>query len=1325
MQTHWFRVFHLSSIFFLLLFSLDAVAQLAPLPLITRPVDESQLVTLRGNTHPLAQPQFDVGTAPPNMPLNRMLLVLKRSPGQDYSLKKLLDDQQDKNSPSYRKWLTPDQFGQQFGATDQDLQVVTGWLQTHGFQVSRVTHGRSVIEFSGVESQLESAFHTQIHQYMGNGQTHWANATDPQIPAALAPALAGLASLNNFPRQPMSKLMGTYSPKTRHLTPANPLFTLAGWGCDQDNNCYAVGPADFGTIYNVQSLWNSGIDGTGQTIAIVGESDINIQDDRDFRNLFGLPANDPNIIYDGPNPGFEPDESEADIDVQWAGAIAPKATIDFVVSQSTETTFGVDLSAIYIIDNNLAPVMSESYGVCELALGTSGNQFYNSLWAQAAAQGITAILASGDSGSATCDRASQGAQNGLEVSGFASTPYTVAIGGTDFIDFLNPQQYWNLTNATATQESAKAYIPETTWNGTCTNTIILGALGWGTNAENNCNNSLLLSQAPFLLYPTGGGGGVSNCTVSNGISPSSCSGGYTKPSWQVAPGVPADGKRDLPDVSLFASNGVMGNFYIFCESDVQAFCSFGQYGAAGGTSFGAPAFAGIMALVNQQMQAPQGNANYVLYKLAGQQNAASCNSSTGSGASCVFNDITSGTIAMPCLAGSPSCIVQTRGHQYGLLSGFSTGTGYDLATGLGSINVANLVNKWNTVTFRPTLTTLSLSPTTNLTHGQAVTVTGSVAPSSGSGTPTGAVSLLTSLGVAAGGFTLNNGTISGNTDLLPGGTYTITAHYAGDATFGGSDSNPVQVQVVAESSKTFAHLVTLANTGAVTSFSAANATYGSGYYLLRLDVGDSAATLSPSTGISSTCSNGLASCPTGAVSVTNNGSPLAGGSLPLNAAGYAEDQSLAAGSYAVSANFPGDASYGPSSAAANFTINKAPTTASAAVAGLPVQYGNYEQISAGISTTSNGIAPTGTVTFLVDGAQINAGPITYEGFSYDPNSSPPSYAWLGASGSTYFLSVGSHTLSAQYTGDANYAAATSPATTVNVTQAQPFFQTWGANPNPASWQQQVTLNASMYGSSFGVAPTGTMTFYDNGNPIAGTVTYTSGNGGSSSFANLNASMNYTPTTPGNHSITASYSGDTNYLSATTPVPNVMTVSGPFSVTPAGGITVASPGNSGTTTVTVAPNGSFTGTVTLTCSPDPLAKEVTCNFVNGSSTVTSIPVNVNGSSVSVTVSVATTAPHALTSRKHLIFESSIGMVFAGFFVLPLLSRRHRGLSAAGALLLLICVLFSCGGGSSGAGSAVEVAAEIQILELALEPTLLLFPAQPEAGLVPLPSLRPCL
>lgn len=386
----------------------ERIAAQAPRPLITEAIDESSLTTLKGNTHPLARPEFDLGTAPASLPMQRMLLVLKRSPEQESALRKLLDDQQDKNSPNYHKWMSPEQFGKQFGPTDSDLQVITTWLQSHGFEVG-ATKGRTVLEFSGSASQVRETFHTTIHKYLVNGEQHWANANDPQIPTALTQAIAGVESLNDFRPKPMNAPAGAFSrdPKTGKITAVHPEFTFPS-GCVENNEVqsgclYGLGPYDFATIYDVLPLWNSGINGTGETIAIVGESNINVQDVANFRSLFGLPANNPTIILNGPDPGVQGDESEADIDVQWSGAVAPNATIDFVVSQSTETTAGVDLSAVYIVENNLAPVMSESYGYCELGLGTSGNQFYSALWQQAAAEGITVFVSAGDNGAAGCD----------------------------------------------------------------------------------------------------------------------------------------------------------------------------------------------------------------------------------------------------------------------------------------------------------------------------------------------------------------------------------------------------------------------------------------------------------------------------------------------------------------------------------------------------------------------------------------------------------------------------------------------------------------------------------------------------------------------------------------------------------------------------------------------------------------------------------------------------------------------------------------------------------------------------------------------------------
>ncbi|HJZ51900.1 MAG TPA: S53 family peptidase [Candidatus Acidoferrales bacterium] len=725
--------------------------------LITAPIDESKLTVLKGNTHPLARAQYDQGPASASLPMDRMLLVLKSSTEQAAALQTLLAQQTDKASTNYHKWLTPQQFGEQFGVSDDDVQKITTWLESRGFQSIKVANGRNTIEFSGTAGQVQDAFHTPIHNYMVNGQQHFANSSDPSIPQALTPAIAGVLSLHNFGRKRLSHFSGTFrkSPDTGKAEPINPQYTFVGGCFGSGTDCYALGPTDFATIYNVTSLWNAGITGSGVKIAIVSDSNINISDVNDFRSLFGLPSNPPVVTVNGANPGVLPcanngDECEAIIDVEWSGAVAKNATIDLVVSGSkTGATFGGDLSAEYIIDNKFAPILSYSYGLCELGLGTAGNAFYGGSptskdstgeWAQAAAEGITVIVATGDNGSAACDSDATGvtteqpAQFGLAVNGVASTPYNVAVGGTDFNQLANPATFWNSTNASGTNSSAKGYIPETTWNDSCTNAF-LGVYfqGFSTNAEANCNN---LTSTTFtqLIAPVGGSGGASNCTTYNGTNPAACTGGYAKPSWQTGTGVPADGKRDIPDVSLFAGDGFAGSFYAVCEADLASgqACTLNNFAGFGGTSVSTQVFAGMVALINQKSQESQGNLNTVLYPLAGQQVASSCNTSAPAGG-CVFYDVTVGTNAQPCVFGTPNCSRTNSADANGILTGFSAGTGFDNATGLGTINAANLINS-----FASLFALTSTSPTVTVAApGNSGTMTATVtAQGSFSGTVT-------------------------------------------------------------------------------------------------------------------------------------------------------------------------------------------------------------------------------------------------------------------------------------------------------------------------------------------------------------------------------------------------------------------------------------------------------------------------------------------------------------------------------------------------------------------------------------------------------------
>jgi pseudomonalisin len=606
----------------LLLLSLDLPAQAQPAPdppnplfmlppfvpakdRITSFIDDEQRVTLRGNRHPLALAQYDAGTVAPDFPMEHMLLTLLPDPAQQDALNQLLDAQHNPESAYYRQWLTPEQYGERFGISEADAAQVVGWLQGHGMDVEEVTASRRCIVFSGTAAQVESAFHTRIHTYKIGDEVHHANATDPEIPAALVQVVGGVVSLHDFHSEPMYGV--------RH-TPA-PDFTSGG--------SYYLAPADFATIYDLASLYQQSINGNGQSVAIVARSNIKLADVRQFRTFFGLPANDPQIIVNGSDPGIfsSGEETEADLDVEWSGAVARNATIKLVVSKSTNSSDGVDLSAQYIVNHNLAPVMSTSFGLCEASLGSSGNGFLNSLWQQAAAEGITVFVSSGDNGAAGCDSASaSSATHGRGVNGLCSTPYSVCVGGTEFSDASNPSLYWAASNASGTQASAISYIPEVVWN------------------ESGPGDGLWSS-----------GGGASTI--------------YAKPSWQAGTGVPADGKRDVPDVALTAAGH--DGYLIYQEGGLYV---------VGGTSAASPSFAGVMALVVQHTAAREGNANTAFYSLASRQRA---------GGAPVFHDITSGNNSVPGQAG------------------FNATVGYDQATGLGSIDASVLVNHWSDATPPP------------------------------------------------------------------------------------------------------------------------------------------------------------------------------------------------------------------------------------------------------------------------------------------------------------------------------------------------------------------------------------------------------------------------------------------------------------------------------------------------------------------------------------------------------------------------------------------------------------------------------------------------
>jgi hypothetical protein len=1222
-------------------------AATTPRPLITQSVDESQLTTLRGNTHPLARPEFDLGTAPTSLPMKRMLLVLKRSRDQETALTQLLDNQQDKASPNYHKWLTPEQFGKQFGPTDTDIQTITAWLQSHGFEVG-ATKGRTVLEFSGSASQVQEAFHTSIHRYIVNGAQHWANTSDPQIPTALAPAVAGIDSLHDFRRKAMNTYVGSYSQKTRRLTTAKPEYSFPGCGSSE---CFGLVPYDFATIYDVLPLWTSGIDGTGQTIAIVGRTNINSEDATDFWQLFGLtvPPNKLNVILNGPDPGINGDEGEADIDVQWSGAVAPQATIDFVTSASTETTDGIDLSAVYIVDNNLAPVMSESYGECELGLGSAGNQFYSRLWEQAAAQGISVFVSAGDNGAAGCDNPGGPAQYGLNVNGIASTPFNAAVGGTDFNQYNKWTTYWNSTNDPTTQASAKGYIPETTWNDSCTNALAV-TLGYGTTEEQACNNPNMIQAGG--VNSTAGSGGPSNCVV-NSQTLGSCSQGYAKPSWQSGAGVPNDNRRDLPDISLFASNGFLGSFYLICQQDqTGGACDLNDFAGYGGTSVASPTFAGIMSLVNQKTGTPQGVPGFALYKLVTKQ-------------ANVFHDVPSGsTIALPCIAGTPNCTVATPGDAYGVLSGYSTGTGYDLATGLGSVDAANLVNNWTKAAFTATSATLQLNfgNAVNVKHGTAVPVNIGVSPTAA----TGDASLLvstgsgTTTGQAIDRFTLSTGTTGAGvtTSLLPGGTYNVIAHYAGDGNYGGSYSAPVSVTVSKENSQPQVFLVTFDTNGHILSNNTTTTTYGTPY-LLRVNVENSAGKLCAPVG-----TTGATGCPSGQVTLTNNGTALDAGAYTLNSYGYLEDLAvqLPGGKDSVTAAYAGDNSFNATTITSTISITPAPTTMAPPTGSTPtILAGSSTFFYATVQSSSSGAVPTGTVTLYANGTALPV-PTSYSGTAGSPNQG----ASLTAFFQPTFTTSGTKTITASYSGDGNYAPFSSPATSVSV--LYPTTETLTSSAQVVSAGTAVTLTAMVDTTQKNLPPTGTFTFYSTNGVVNATPTITQVTD-SSGYSALKATLTVTITSTIDFSF--HYSGDSNYVGNQS---NDVQIGVPdFSIFPfSNGVTIAA-GQTQQLGFNINALYGFTGTVgNFACSG--LPAEATCSFnptqlTNSGTTTLTI----------TTAALGQAAQRASSAPPQRWWFAEAGLLIG--ICLIRMSRRKR----EAAIVMLICVLGllpSCGGGSAG-------------------------------------------
>ncbi len=1174
---------------------------------ITTPIDETNLVALPGNVHPLAQARFDRGAAAASRATGRILLVLQRSAAQQQMLTQYLSDLQDPSSPSFHKWLTPAQYGAAFGITDSDLDAVETWLQSQGFKVENVPQARNVIQFSGTVGQVQSAFQTSIHEFLIGGETHYANISDPQIPAALVPVVAGVGPLNDFHPKPPLVLgpHGHYDTSTGRIKPD---LTLE----DQSGFLLFADPADAATIYDTPNTslnlnYTSGTtyDGTGVTIGVAGVSNIPLSDIENYRTAFlgetTTNANLPTVIVDGNDPGLPGGgwEDEAILDNEVSGGLAPKAKIYFYTSANTDLSSGFLGAVFRAIDDNYVSILSMSVAECEQNIGSAGNAAINEAAEQAAAQGITVVVASSDSGSAGCDDfdTATAAQYGFAVNGFASTPYNVAVGGTDY-DVL-PDAFSTYVNDTTSgtapyYRTALKYIPENPWNDSTTVNTTYADNVRSYNSEDESNI-------------VAGSGGLSTI--------------YGKPSFQTSL-TPTDNARDVPDVSLFAANGFYDAAWVFCSDNVAdgvtsetytecqntngVFTDSTVFGGVGGTSAAAPAFAGILALVVQaQGGARLGQADYILYQLA------------KSRYSTVFHDITTGNNSVPCVSGSPDCGTN------GFLTGYNAGTGYDYATGLGSVDVSQLVKNWGSAVLTSTSTTLNINGSTAAysgVHGATLTFNAVVNPTAATGT----VAVIDTANQTAGGTTSgpqNNGqfsiSLTGGTGTatyngLPGGTYTVSGRYGGDTSDASSTSTPISVTISPEPSTT-ALEANAYNPLTGVGVSSSSIPYGSEVLLDAQIEGtaEGASTEGTATG-TVTFSNGSTTLGTASVSANGN---LA--SWPPISSKFV---ALSPGAYSVTAAYSGDASYKAStSAAVGFTVVRAGTSMTATVNPTTVSFGVPGTAVVNITTPYNlGVAPTGTVTMTANGTTVGTIP-SLSATVQVLSATDINYVLTGLGDvNGQLLAPGNNVVTLTYSGDGNYASSSTTAT---------VYDTSGIGSFALSNSGNITMTAGQTaGFTVTVTPSGgfispvTFTCMSTFLPCGGQQTVQVS--GTSPVPIAMTVSSLANTTPGAYTVTVSAVNDTGKITANTSFTvtvNSLPANAGIALTNNGPIAM----NAGTTNtsavVTVTPTNGYVGTVNQTCA-------VTTNLSNPTSPITCAV----GSMLSITTTQAVTSFVTLTS-----------------------------------------------------------------------------------------------
>lgn len=694
-----------------------------PAARVTTEIGDSER-PIPGTHPPMARRANDIGRVPAETKLGGISIVFSRTASQEAKLQVLLYEQQKSASPLYHKWLTTEGFAEEFGVADSDISKVESWLEQEGFTIDGVAHSKTRITFSGTAGQVAAAFDTELHYYSVNGERHYAPSKDLSVPAALSSVVQSVSNLSSFRPRPQVRF--------------RPNFTSSQSGD------HFLSPKDVDTIYDINTAYNNGYTGTGQSIAVVGQSEVSLSDVENFQSAAGLTVKDPTLVLvpDSGSPAVSSgDESESDIDMEYSGGIATGAAI-YLIYVGDNSNYSVWDSIEYAVDTQIAPIISVSYGDCEADLGSADYATLNGVLEQAAAQGQSVTAAAGDDGSTACYGSTDlttPQQEALAVTFPASSQYVTGMGGTEFpsadVSSTNTT-YWESASGSDVISSALSYIPEQVWN------------------DDSSSDGLF-----------SGGGGVSTLTA--------------RPSWQIGvPGIPSGAYRLVPDISLDASPNNAG--YLYCSSDSSATgitgsCSNGfrdsndEYlTVAGGTSFDAPIFAGMLAIVNQKLNSTgQGVVNSTLYALAADANTYAS----------AFHDITSG--GNQCKAGSSYCSSAGK-------SKYPATTGYDEASGLGSLDFFNLLAAWPTISassLDASTTTLSAATTSPASGASdTITITAASGSSSSTATPTGTVTILVD-GTDTSSLALSNGSVTYTFSSTVTGSHVVTVTYSGDATY--------------------------------------------------------------------------------------------------------------------------------------------------------------------------------------------------------------------------------------------------------------------------------------------------------------------------------------------------------------------------------------------------------------------------------------------------------------------------------------------------------------------------------------------------------------